>query len=172
MPHKVNPIRFENAEANLELSSGMLGTLARTLVTTRLQRDLTDSSSQRNVGVGLGHSLVALENLARGLTEIDLDRDALLADLDDNQEVLGEAIQTVLRAETVSGRSATDNPYELLKSLTRGRRVTPERLAAFVDGLDLPVEAKERLRRLRPDSYTGLAERLVAHLDPPAGQSG
>jgi adenylosuccinate lyase len=165
MPHKVNPIRFENAEANLELSTGLLGTLARTLVTTRLQRDLTDSSSQRNIGVGLGHGLVALENLARGLGEIDLDRDALLADLDDNQEVLGEAIQTVLRAEAVSGRSRTDNPYELLRSLTRGRRLTPERLAAFVDGLDLSPEAKERLRRLRPDTYTGLAERLVAHLD-------
>jgi adenylosuccinate lyase len=165
MPHKVNPIRFENAEANLELSTGVLGTLARTLVTTRLQRDLTDSSSQRNVGVGLGHGLVALENLARGLGEIDLDRDALLADLDDNQEVLGEAIQTVLRAEAVSGRSGVENPYELLKELTRGRRVTPERLEAFVAGLDLPDDAKGRLRRLTPATYTGLAERLVAHLD-------
>jgi adenylosuccinate lyase len=165
MPHKVNPIRFENAEANLELSTGVLGTLARTLVTTRLQRDLTDSSSQRNIGVGFGHGVVALDNLARGLGEVDLDRDALLADLDDNQEVLGEAIQTVLRAEAVSGRSGVENPYELLKSLTRGRRVTPERLADFVEGLDLQAEAKERLRRLRPDTYTGLAQRLVAHLD-------
>jgi adenylosuccinate lyase len=164
MPHKVNPIRFENAEANLELAEGVLGTLARTLVTSRWQRDLTDSTTQRNIGVGLGHGLVALDNLARGLTEIDLDRERLLADLDANQEVLGEAVQTVVRAEIVAGRSDASNPYELVKDLTRGKRVTAERMAEFVAGLGLDPAAAERLAALTPATYTGLAERLVDHV--------
>lgn len=164
MPHKVNPIRFENAEANLELAEGVLGTLARTLVTSRWQRDLTDSTTQRNIGVGLGHGLVALENLARGLTEIDLDRERLLADLDANQEVLGEAIQTVLRAEIVAGRSDLTDPYELLKGLTRGKRVTAERLTEFVGGLGLDPAVTARLAALTPATYTGLAEELVDHV--------
>jgi adenylosuccinate lyase len=164
MPHKVNPIRFENAEANLELAEGVLGTLARTLVTSRWQRDLTDSTTQRNIGVGLGHGLVALDNLARGLTEIDLDRDRLLADLDANQEVLGEAVQTVVRAEIVAGRSDASNPYELVKALTRGKRVTAERMAEFVAGLGLDDAATARLAALTPATYTGLAERLVDHV--------
>lgn len=161
MPHKVNPIRFENAEANLELSTGVLGTLERTLVTSRLQRDLTDSTTQRNIGVGLGHSLVALDNLLRGLGEIDLDRDVLEADLAGNWEVLAEAVQTVLRAEIAAGRSTAADPYGALKELTRGRRVTPEVLTAFVDGLDLGDAARARLRTLTPSSYTGLAADLA-----------
>ena len=165
MPHKVNPIRFENAEANLELADGVLGTLARTLVTSRWQRDLTDSSSQRNIGVGFGHALVALDNIARGLTEIDLDTEQLLADLDANQEVLGEAIQTVVRAEIVAGRSTATNPYELVKALTRGRRVTADRLREFVAELGLDDAATERLLALTPATYTGLAAALVTHLD-------
>jgi adenylosuccinate lyase len=165
MPHKVNPIRFENAEANLELSTGVLGTLERTLVTSRLQRDLTDSSTQRNIGVGFGHALVALANLARGLDEVDVDPAVLQADLDANQEVLGEAIQTVVRAEIAAGRSSLSNPYELVKELTRGRRVTAEQLAAFVRGLGLDPVVQERLATLTPATYTGLAERLVDHLD-------
>ena len=164
MPHKVNPIRFENAEANLEIAEGVLGTLARTLVTSRWQRDLTDSTTQRNIGVGLGHGLVALDNLARGLTEIDLDRGRLLADLEANQEVLGEAIQTVVRAEVLAGRSAATNPYELVKDLTRGKRVTAERLKEFVTGLGLDAAATERLATLTPATYTGLAEQLVDHI--------
>jgi adenylosuccinate lyase len=164
MPHKVNPIRFENAEANLELAEGVLGTLARTLVTSRWQRDLTDSTTQRNIGVGLGHGLVALDNLARGLTEIDLDRDRLLADLEANQEVLGEAVQTVVRAEIVAGRSDATNPYELVKALTRGKRVTAERMVEFVAGLGLDPAVTERLAALTPATYTGLAERLVDHV--------
>jgi adenylosuccinate lyase len=164
MPHKVNPIRFENAEANLELAEGMLGTLRRTLVTSRWQRDLTDSTTQRNIGVGLGHSLVALDNLSRGLGEVELDRERLLADLDANQEVLGEAIQTVVRAEIVAGRSEAANPYELVKELTRGRRVTAERMAEFVAGLGLDTEAADRLAALTPATYTGLAEQLVDHI--------
>ncbi len=121
MPHKINPIRFENAEANLEISGGLFATLASTLVTSRLQRDLTDPTTQRNIGVAFGHSL-ALDNLQRGLREISLSRDVLLADLDANWEVLAEAIQTVVRAEIVAGRSAITDPYALLKDLTRGRR--------------------------------------------------
>ncbi|WP_375401142.1 adenylosuccinate lyase [uncultured Amnibacterium sp.] len=165
MPHKVNPIRFENAEANLELSTGILGTLERTLVTSRLQRDLTDSTTQRNIGVGFGHSLVALDNLLRGLFEIDPDREVLAADLAANWEVLAEAIQTVLRAEIVAGRSTVTDPYDALKQLTRGRRVTPESLAAFIDGLDLGDSARARLRGLTPSSYTGLAADLARHSD-------
>src|SRR6478736_6559497 len=111
MPHKVNPIRFENAEANLELSSAVLDSLSSTLVTSRLQRDLTDSSTQRNIGVGFGHSLLALDNIQRGLGEIDLDLAVLAADLDGNWEVLGEAIQTVIRAEAAAGRSTIADPY-------------------------------------------------------------
>jgi adenylosuccinate lyase len=161
MPHKVNPIRFENAEANLELSSAVLDSLAATLVTSRLQRDLTDSSAQRNIGVGFGHSLLALDNIQRGLGEIDLDRALLLTDLDANWEVLGEAIQTVIRAEVVAGRSTISDPYALLKELTRGKRVGGEELAAFVAGLEIGDEAKQRLLALTPAGYIGLADELV-----------
>ncbi|MBN9173375.1 MAG: adenylosuccinate lyase, partial [Microbacterium sp.] len=145
MPHKINPIRFENAEANLELAGGLFATLASTLVTSRLQRDLTDSTTQRNIGVAFGHSLLALDNLQRGLGEILLREDVLLADLDDNWEVLAEAIQTVVRGEIAAGRSQITDPYALLKDLTRGRRVGAEQLAEFVRGLDVSDAAKERL---------------------------
>ena len=161
MPHKINPIRFENAEANLELSAAILDSLAATLVTSRLQRDLTDSSAQRNIGVGLGHSLLALDNILKGLGEIDLDRDALARDLDANWEVLGEAIQTVIRAEVTAGRSSIEDPYALLKELTRGHRVGGDELRAFVDGLDISDAAKARLRELTPAGYAGLASELA-----------
>jgi len=168
MPHKINPIRFENAEANLELSSALLDSLASTLVTSRLQRDLTDSSSQRNIGVGLGHSLLAIDNLSRGLRELDLDLDALAADLEGNWEVLAEAIQTVIRAEIVAGRSRISDPYAALKELTRGRRVGRAELESFVAGLDIGEEARGRLLALTPGGYTGLAGALVDRL-PGAG---
>ena len=164
MPHKINPIRFENAEANLELSSALLDSLAATLVTSRLQRDLTDSTTQRNVGVALGHSLLALDNLRRGLGEIAIDVERLAADLDANWEILGEAIQTVIRAEITAGRSAIADPYALLKDLTRGRRVGQAEFAEFIRGLDIGPDARERLLALTPASYTGLADRLVDHL--------
>lgn len=164
MPHKINPIRFENAEANLEISGGLFATLASTLVTSRLQRDLTDSTTQRNIGVAFGHSLLALDNLLRGLGEISLRRDVLLADLDANWEVLAEAIQTVVRAEIAAGRSQITDPYALLKDLTRGRRVGAPELAEFVRGLDIGDQAKERLLALTPAGYVGLAAELV----PPA----
>ena len=164
MPHKINPIRFENAEANLELSSALLETLAATLVTSRLQRDLTDSTTQRNIGVGLGHSLLALDNLERGLAEIALDADALAADLDGNWEVLAEAIQTVIRAEVVAGRSTIADPYAVLKDLTRGHRIGPAELAEFVAGLEIGDEAKARLTALTPATYIGIAPALLRYL--------
>jgi adenylosuccinate lyase len=165
MPHKINPIRFENAEANLELSSALLDSLASTLVTSRLQRDLTDSTTQRNVGVALGHSVLALDNLTRGLGEIAVDTVKLDADLDSNWEILGEAIQTVIRAEVAAGRSAIADPYALLKDLTRGKRIGQADLVAFIDGLDIGDAAKARLRQLTPHTYVGLASEVVSYLD-------
>jgi adenylosuccinate lyase len=164
MPHKINPIRFENAEANFELSSALLDSLAATLVTSRLQRDLTDSTTQRNVGVAIGHSLLALDNVARGLTEIAVDTAKLDADLDSNWEILGEAIQTVIRAEVTAGRSSIADPYALLKQLTRGKRIGRAELVEFIDGLDIGDEAKSRLRALTPRTYVGLASDLVSYL--------
>lgn len=161
MPHKINPIRFENAEANLELSGALLNSLSQTLVTSRMQRDLTDSTTQRNIGVAFGHSLLALDNLRRGLNEISLSRDVLLDDLDHNWEVLAEAIQTVIRAEVVAGRSSITDPYALLKELTRGHRVGAADLASFVKGLEIGDAAKQRLLALTPATYTGLAEQLA-----------
>jgi len=161
MPHKINPIRFENAEANLEIAGALFASLSQTLVTSRLQRDLTDSSTQRNIGVAFGHSLLALDNLRRGLDEIALAQDLLSADLEANWEVLGEAIQTVVRAEVVAGRSTISDPYALLKELTRGRRVNAADLAEFIRGLDIGEEARARLLALTPATYTGLALELV-----------
>lgn len=164
MPHKINPIRFENAEANLEIAGGLFATLSSTLVTSRMQRDLTDSTTQRNIGVAFGHSLLALDNLQRGLREISLAQPVLDADLDANWEVLSEAIQTVIRAEIVAGRSAISDPYAVLKELTRGRRVGAAELAEFVRGLDIGDDAKQRLLALTPGAYTGLASKLVDEL--------
>ncbi|MGF1645736.1 MAG: adenylosuccinate lyase [Kineosporiaceae bacterium] len=158
MPHKINPIRFENAEANLEVSNGLFRVLQETLVTSRLQRDLSDSSMQRNVGVAFGHSLVAIDNVARGLTALDVDAAALSRDLDDAWEVLGEAVQTVMRLYGLP------QPYERLKELTRGRRVDAATLREFVSGLELPADARRRLLDLTPHSYTGLADALVDEL--------
>lgn len=164
MPHKINPIRFENAEANLELASALLDSLAATLVTSRLQRDLTDSTTQRNVGVALGHSLLALDNIRKGLGEIAVDPEALARDLESNWEVLGEAIQTVIRAEVTAGRSSIADPYAMLKQLTRGHRVGAEELREFVAGLDMGDEAKARLAALTPAGYVGAASALVDHI--------
>ena len=161
MPHKVNPIRFENAEANLEISNALLDALGSTLVESRWQRDLTDSSSQRNIGTALGHSVLALSNVTKGLKQLAVAEEVIAADLDANWEVLGEAIQTVMRAEAVAGVEGMENPYERLKELTRGRRVDAEKLKEFVAGLGLSAEAEERLKRLTPHLYTGLAATLA-----------
>ncbi|WP_134772145.1 adenylosuccinate lyase [Ornithinimicrobium flavum] len=165
MPHKVNPIRFENAEANLEVSNALLDVLASTLVTSRLQRDLTDSSMQRNIGTAFGHSLLALDNVSRGLAGLDAVPEAMAADLDANWEVLGEPVQSVMRALAARGVEGMSNPYERLKDLTRGRRIGRAELVDFVRGLGLPAAEEERLVALTPATYTGLAASLVAHLD-------
>jgi adenylosuccinate lyase len=155
MPHKVNPIDFENAEANAGVSSGLLEHLASKLMVSRMQRDLSDSSAIRNVGVGLGHSGLALRSTLRGLGRIAPSPEAMAATLDAQWEVLAEAIQTVMR------RYGFDEPYERLKTLTRGATVSAAEVADFVAGLGLPPEVEARLRSLTPGTYIGLAPDLV-----------
>lgn len=165
MPHKVNPIRFENAEANLEISSALLDTLAATLVTSRLQRDLTDSTTQRNIGPAFGHSLLAIDNVRRGLRALSVDADLLARELDENWEVLGEPVQSAMRAAGAAGVTGMQDPYERLKELTRGRRLTADDMRGFIAGLGLPAETAARLVALSPATYTGLASDLVHYLD-------
>jgi adenylosuccinate lyase len=166
MPHKVNPIRFENAEANLEISSALFDTLAATLVTSRLQRDLTDSTTQRNIGVALGHSLLAIDNIGRGLAGLDVNQDALLEDLQSNPEVLAEPVQAAMRAAALAGVPGMDDPYERLKELTRGRRVSLDEIRRFIASLGLPDETTTALLSLSPAAYTGLAASLVTEFLP------
>ena len=155
MPHKVNPIDFENGEGNLGLANAMLRFLADKLPVSRWQRDLTDSTVLRNVGVAVSHSLIAWRSIERGLERVDVDRNQLAADLDANWELLAEPIQTVMR------RFGVENAYEQLKSLTRGQRVNAVRLREFVSGLAIPEEAKQALMELTPGTYTGVASRLA-----------
>lgn len=161
MPHKVNPIRFENAEANLEISCALFDSLSATLVTSRLQRDLTDSTTQRNIGVAFGHSLLALDNLIGGLAGLDVNEKRLLDDLDNNWEVLGEAIQQVMRIASIAGVEGMDNPYERLKELTRGRKVTGQIMRDFIKSLNFPADIENRLIKLEPRSYIGYSEKLA-----------
>ena len=161
MPHKVNPIRFENAEANLEVSAALLDSLAATLVTSRMQRDLTDSTTQRNIGVAIGHAVLAYDNLVRGLDGVDMDADRMAADLDANWAVLGEAVQQAMRAAAVGGATGMANPYERLKELTRGHEVGAAEMRDFIAGLGLPAEVEERLLALTPAAYVGLSSRLA-----------
>ncbi|MCE5233438.1 MAG: adenylosuccinate lyase [Mizugakiibacter sp.] len=155
MPHKVNPIDFENAEGNLGLANALLGHFAEKLPVSRWQRDLTDSTVLRALGTAFGHSLVALESLQKGLGKLQVVPERLAADLDASWEVLAEAVQTVMR------RYGLPNPYEQLKALTRGHGITREAMRAFVDGLALPQDAKSRLLALTPAGYTGLAAALA-----------
>ncbi|GAA1739853.1 adenylosuccinate lyase [Microbacterium foliorum] len=163
MPHKVNPIRFENAEANLEISNSLLNTLGATLIQSRWQRDLTDSSSQRNIGVAFGHSVLAISNVIKGLERLDIAADVIAEDLDQNWEVLAEAIQMVMRAEAIAGVEGMENPYERLKELTRGHRVDAARLKEFVAELGLSQDAEKRLSELTPHTYIGLAPQLLGY---------
>ena len=165
MPHKVNPIRFENAEANLEVSTALMDSLSATLVTSRMQRDLTDSTTQRNIGVALGHSLLAIDNLSRGLAGVDMDEARMAADLDANWAVLGEAVQQAMRAASIAGATGMANPYERLKELTRGHTVSGEDMRAFIADLGLPADVEEHLLALTPATYTGLSDRIVEFLD-------
>lgn len=150
MPHKVNPIDFENAEGNLGLADAILQHLSAKLPVSRLQRDLTDSTVCRNVGVPLAHMLVSYKSIQKGLNKLVLNRAALEADLQNNWAVVAEAIQTVLRTQ------GYPNPYEALKHLTRtGEKITHEHIARFIDGLEIPDALKARLRQIAPDNYTG-----------------
>jgi adenylosuccinate lyase len=155
MPHKVNPIDFENAEGNFGLANALLSHLSQKLPVSRWQRDLTDSTVLRNMGVALGHTLLGYDSLQRGLDKLEVNRDAIAADLDGAWEVLAEAVQTVMR------RHGLPEPYEQLKALTRGNVITREAITAFIEGLALPADEKARLRALTPASYTGLASALA-----------
>ena len=156
MPHKVNPIDFENAEGNLGIANALLRHFAEKLPVSRWQRDLTDSTVLRNLGVALGHTLIAWRALARGLAKVDADAARMRADLDGAWEVLGEAVQTVLRAAGVP------DGYELLKAFTRGRSIDANSLGEFIDTLPLPAQEKQRLRALHPADYIGYAAELAA----------
>jgi adenylosuccinate lyase len=151
MPHKVNPIDFENAEGNLGIANAILEHLARKLPISRFQRDLTDSTVLRNLGVGLAHTSIALQSALKGLGKLEADPARLAADLEANWEVLAEPIQTVMR------RHGVEKPYEKLRELTRGQRIGREELARFIDSLEIPEQAKARLRELTPGSYVGNA---------------
>ncbi len=155
MPHKVNPIDFENAEGNFGLANALLTHLSQKLPISRWQRDLTDSTVLRNMGVALGHALLGWDSLQRGLDKLEVNRAAIAADLDAAWEVLAEAVQTVMR------RHGLPEPYEQLKALTRGQAITREAMAAFIDGLALPADEKARLRALTPAGYTGMAAALA-----------
>nr|WP_242518245.1 adenylosuccinate lyase [Thiorhodovibrio winogradskyi] len=151
MPHKVNPIDFENAEGNLGIANALLGHLGAKLAVSRWQRDLSDSTALRNLGVGFAHSLIAMASVQRGLGKLDADGVRMAVDLDQNWEVLAEAVQTVMR------RYGVPEPYEKLKELTRGRRIGAQELAAFVETLEIPQDAKAALSELTPASYIGNA---------------
>jgi adenylosuccinate lyase len=155
MPHKVNPIDFENAEGNFGVANALLRFMSEKLPVSRWQRDLTDSTVQRNIGVALAHSDLAVQSVARGLARLEVDRQRLQVELDDNWELLAEPIQTIMR------RHAVPDAYEQLKALTRGKRVDARVVASFVDGLPIPEDEKRRLRELTPATYVGLAARLA-----------
>ncbi len=155
MPHKVNPIDFENAEGNLGVANALLTHLSQKLPISRLQRDLSDSTVERTFGTAFAHSLIAYKSLMRGFGKVSVNEDALRSALQSHPEVVAEAIQTVLRREGV------EMPYEKLKALTRGRVVTLADIAAFIDTLEVSEEIKKRLKAIHPENYTGLAETLA-----------
>jgi len=158
MPHKVNPIDFENAEGNLGLANAVLTHLSQKLPISRWQRDLTDSTVLRNMGVALGYALLAYDSLARGLGKLEVNPEALAQDLDSSWEVLAEPIQTVMR------RYALPNPYERLKELTRGKAITRESIQAFIETLELPDDEKTRLLAMTPGNYIGKAVELAKRI--------
>jgi adenylosuccinate lyase len=158
MPHKVNPIEFENAEGNLGIGNAVLEHLASKLPISRWQRDLSDSTVLRNSGAALGHCLIAYDACQRGLGKLDADTAIIAADLEPRWEVLAEAVQTVMR------RYGIVDAYEQLKHLTRGRPIDREALHDFIESADLPPAERRRLRELDPSTYTGLAAKLARHV--------
>ncbi|HHF2951743.1 adenylosuccinate lyase [Vibrio parahaemolyticus] len=158
MPHKVNPIDFENSEGNLGLANAVFGHLAQKLPISRWQRDLTDSTVLRNLGVGVGYAIIAYTSTLKGISKLEVNREALLAELDKNWEVLAEPVQTVMR------RYGIEKPYEKLKELTRGKRVDGEAMRNFIDSLELPEHEKARLKEMTPANYIGQAVELTDKL--------
>ena len=158
MPHKVNPIDFENAEGNLGMANALLSHFAEKLPVSRWQRDLTDSTVQRNLGVAAGYLMIALQSLLKGVGKLQVNEQAIQADVAEAWEVLAEAVQTVMR------RYGIENPYEKLKALTRGQAVTRETLLEFIGTLQIPEAEKERLLALTPATYLGLAEQQARNI--------
>ena len=159
MPHKVNPIDFENSEGNLGIANAIMAHLAQKLPISRWQRDLTDSTVLRNLGVGVAHAVIAYQATLKGLSKLEVNRESLLNELDQNWELLAEPIQTVMR------RYQIEKPYEKLKDLTRGKRVNQAAMAEFIDGLELPDDVKSELKSWAPATYIGRAEAFVDELD-------
>jgi adenylosuccinate lyase len=155
MPHKVNPIDFENAEGNLGMANAVLRHMAEKLPISRWQRDLTDSTVLRNIGVGFGYTLLAYDSCLRGLNKLEANPARMVEDLDQNWEVLAEPVQTVMR------RYGIENPYEQLKELTRGKGISQAALREFIQGLAIPQDAKDRLLAMTPATYIGLAAQLA-----------
>ncbi|GGA68610.1 adenylosuccinate lyase [Neiella marina] len=158
MPHKVNPIDFENSEGNIGIANALFGHLAAKLPVSRWQRDLTDSTVLRNIGVGCAHSLIAIQATLKGISKLQVNEESLLAELDQNWEVLAEPVQTVMR------RYAIEQPYEKLKELTRGKRVDGPGMAAFIDTLELPEAVKDEMKQWTPAGYIGRAIEFVDEL--------
>lgn len=156
MPHKVNPIDFENSEGNAGIAISIMEHLSTKLLNSRMQRDLTDSTALRNIGSVFGHLLISIKNCMKGLSKIEINEKKILEDLDDNLELLAEPVQTVMRVYE------EENPYEKLKLLTRGKKIDVESLHKFIDSLEkVPVDIKKEMKDLRPSNYTGIAEKLV-----------
>ena len=158
MPHKVNPIDFENSEGNLGMANAILAHLAQKLPVSRWQRDLTDSTVLRNLGAGLAYSLIAYQSCLKGIGKLDLDKDRLAKDLSESWEVIAEPIQTIMRKLGIA------EPYEKLKTMTRGEQLQESRINELIDQLDLGEDIKDQIRQLSPASYIGEASRLVEKL--------
>ena len=158
MPHKVNPIDWENAEGNVCVSNALLSHMADKLPVSRMQRDLSDSTVLRNIGVAVSHQYIAVQSALKGLAKADVDEERLSSELSGQWEVLGEAYQTVMR------REGMEAPYERLKAMTRGKRMTEATMRQFVEGLEVHEDVKAALRELTPNNYLGLAEQLAKHV--------
>tara|TARA_B100000029_G_C17528298_1_gene942428 strand:- start:1161 stop:1667 length:507 start_codon:yes stop_codon:yes gene_type:complete len=155
MPHKVNPIEFENAEGNCGIANSLLGFLAEKLPQSRWQRDLTDSTVLRNIAVGIGHTYLAISSCRKGLSTLQADYNSIQTDLENSPEILAEAVQTVMRSLGIP------DAYEQLKKLTRGQNISNDNLSAFISKLDIPEDIRGRLKALSPSDYIGIASQLA-----------